>query len=401
MLTSFFQHVGYMSVAAHVEFISAWMELRFCASPVGKLLSQLLEKMKKAHRTRADGWSAWSIAIELMRCVLFAHSSASQMSPPSATSLGHLPQSPPSATSLSHLSQSPPSATSLSHLPQPPPSATSLTRCCTLCRSRSFGHLFSVFAGFDFEAGLNRLTADVQKFSEHTGITCFTDMPNMLRSLTKRFAMTACLPSWVIDAMVHYPKCFFGNLAALVYSLCRYRRGYLTHEERDVLTTDFVASCACGVGGMHLLRQCSFPNLLLQVELGVDGHGQPVCVRLACSSEPQDYVASHPRPDSLVAALVSMRCGEVPGVDASAQCAMTLFLPPSPPPSASLLTLPWPLPLLTLQWQGSSPPHPPSASSPPHPPLVSSPPHPPLASFPPHPPSSKTVCTGDGLLMAS
>ena len=110
MLTSFFQHVGYMSVAAHVEFISAWMELRFCASPVGKLLSQLLEKMKKAHRTRADGWSAWSIAIELMRCVLFAHSSASQMSPPSATSLGHLPQSPPSATSLSHLPQPPPSA---------------------------------------------------------------------------------------------------------------------------------------------------------------------------------------------------------------------------------------------------------------------------------------------------
>lgn len=51
------------------RFIIAFLTLRFAATPAGHALTTLLEKLRNATRTRADGWSSWNVAIAVMRCM--------------------------------------------------------------------------------------------------------------------------------------------------------------------------------------------------------------------------------------------------------------------------------------------------------------------------------------------
>jgi len=67
LLEAFAMHATSAELCYILEWLTAWQSLRFSSCPVGKLLAQILEKLKAAHRTRADGWGAWKVAVSLMR----------------------------------------------------------------------------------------------------------------------------------------------------------------------------------------------------------------------------------------------------------------------------------------------------------------------------------------------
>ena len=46
----------------------------------------------------------------------------------------------------------------------------------------------------------------------------FWDLPQLMRSVVKRCNMAACLSAHVMQCMTRFPKCFFGKLAANVFT---------------------------------------------------------------------------------------------------------------------------------------------------------------------------------------
>ena len=62
----FITSAGVGGWAAIVIWLNAWYALQFSTTPAGKKLFCLLESIKAAHRSRAEGWSAWCKVLKLM-----------------------------------------------------------------------------------------------------------------------------------------------------------------------------------------------------------------------------------------------------------------------------------------------------------------------------------------------
>ena len=62
-VVAFGKFLGADVLAQRCDFLVRLQCVRFSGSSIGNLVQSFLEKMKKAHRTRADGWAAQRIAM--------------------------------------------------------------------------------------------------------------------------------------------------------------------------------------------------------------------------------------------------------------------------------------------------------------------------------------------------
>ena len=71
------------------------------------------------------------------------------------------------------------------------------------------------------------------------------DAPQLLCTVMKRMGMAHCFEPWLEAALIAFPKCFFGKLAAAVYLWCRLMpAAYLTPEIRCAIVSRFLTDCA-------------------------------------------------------------------------------------------------------------------------------------------------------------
>lgn len=66
MLLAYANHAGSEKLARVCEFLVRFQHVRFGNTPIGVLIQCVLEKLKRAHRTRADGWAAQRIVMQIL-----------------------------------------------------------------------------------------------------------------------------------------------------------------------------------------------------------------------------------------------------------------------------------------------------------------------------------------------
>lgn len=180
------------------------------------------------------------------------------------------------------------------------------------------GHV--LFGQFRIRAEAFRRLADAF-IADHGLHRDIWDAPQLLRTVMKRMGMAHCFEPRLEAALIAFPKCFFGKLAAAVYLWCRLMpAAYLTPEIRRAIVSRFLTDCATGVSGMWLLRMLPAARLRVTVDEGPDSSGDPKLVARIVSSEPSHF--AHPAlapPGSLVNLLHRLREGdEELGLEAAA-----------------------------------------------------------------------------------
>ena len=85
-----------------------------------------------------------------------------------------------------------------------------VTQACAVCvtgRSNKLSPIFEELGSYPFAEGFAMFERVVAGFQQRKLFRSeFTDLPNMLRSLIKRFSVCDCLPTELLSSMISFPK---------------------------------------------------------------------------------------------------------------------------------------------------------------------------------------------------